>query len=91
MTLCSYLTNEMIDKIILKAYLQSMKLRHDADLPTPEMLFEQENNWVRNEMQEPFSQLNPLMTNGFTNHYHLGESTLILGASGVILKFYYIF
>ena len=51
MTLCSYLTNEMIDKIILKAYLQSLKLLEETDRPTPEMLFEQENNWVRNETE----------------------------------------
>ena len=36
-------------------------------------------------------QLNPFMKNGFAHHYHLGESTVILGASGVILNFFYFF
>ena len=29
--------------------------------------------------------INPYMTNRFSDYYHLGESTFILGASGVIL------
>ena len=35
--------------------------------------------------------INPYLTNGFSHHYHLGESTFILGASGKISKFYSIF
>ena len=31
--------------------------------------------------------MNPLVTNGFSNPYHLDESTFILGASGVIFHF----
>ena len=31
--------------------------------------------------------INPYLTNGFSNHYHLGESNSVLGASGVILNF----
>ena len=32
--------------------------------------------------------INPFLTNGLAHHCHLGESTVILGASGVILNFY---
>ena len=32
---------------------------------------------------------NPLILNGLSHHYHLGESTVIF--RGVIFKFYYIF
>ena len=35
-----------------------------------------------------FGSLNSLMTSGFNHLYHLGESTLFLGASGVFLRFY---
>ena len=28
--------------------------------------------------------INPFLTNGFSHHYHLGESTFTLGAPGVI-------
>ena len=35
--------------------------------------------------------INPLVTNGLSHPYHLDESTFILGASGVILHFYFIF
>ena len=35
--------------------------------------------------------INTLLTNGFTHHYHLGESTKFLGTSGVILNFYSVF
>ena len=38
-----------------------------------------------------FSVFFPYLTNGFFHHYHLGESTFILGASGVIFIFYSIF
>ena len=31
--------------------------------------------------------INPYLTNGFSHHYHLEESTFILGALGVILNF----
>ena len=34
------------------------------------------------------SEFYPFLTNGFDHHYHLDEPTFILGASGVILKFY---
>ena len=30
-------------------------------------------------------KFNPYMANGLAHHYHLGESTFILGASGVVL------
>ena len=33
----------------------------------------------------------PILTNGFSRHYHLCESTFILGESGVILNSYSIF
>ena len=33
-------------------------------------------------------KINPYLTNGFSHHYHLGESTFILGTSGVILIFF---
>ena len=34
----------------------------------------------------PYSltSINPHLTNGFSHHYHLGESTFILGASAVV-------
>ena len=35
--------------------------------------------------------VNPYLKNGFSHHYQLDESTFILGAAGVILKFYSIF
>ena len=35
--------------------------------------------------------LNPYMKNGLAHCYHLGESTVILGNSAVILKFHSIF
>ena len=35
--------------------------------------------------------VNPYLTNGFSHPYQLGESTFILGASGVFFKFYSIF
>ena len=34
-------------------------------------------------------KFNPLLMNGLA-HHHLGESTFILGASGVILNFHFI-
>ena len=34
--------------------------------------------------------LYPYLTNGLSHHNHLGESTFILGALGVILNFYLI-
>ena len=38
-----------------------------------------------------FAGINPLMTNGLSHHYYLDESTLILGESGVIFHFNFIF
>ena len=35
--------------------------------------------------------INPYLTNGFSHHYHLGESTFILGVLGVIFIFIYAF
>ena len=35
--------------------------------------------------------INPYLTNGFSHHYQLGESTVILGASGVIFNCFIIF
>ena len=35
--------------------------------------------------------LNPFVTNGFSNPYHLDESTFVLGALGVIFHLYFIF
>ena len=37
------------------------------------------------------SLLNPYVTSGLAHHYHLAESTVILGASRVILNFHSIF
>ena len=37
------------------------------------------------------SPVNPYLTDGLFRYYHLGETTFILGASGVIFKFYSIF
>ena len=38
-------------------------------------------------------QLNPYITNGLSNHYHLAEATFIFGdiRTGVILDFYSLF
>ena len=38
-----------------------------------------------------FAGIYPLMTNGLSHCYYLDESTLILGESGVIFHFYFIF
>ena len=34
---------------------------------------------------------NPLVTNGLSYRYHLGESIFILGASGIFFNFYFFF
>ena len=36
-------------------------------------------------------RINPIVTNGFSHRNHLGESIFILGGSGVIFHFYFIF
>ena len=35
--------------------------------------------------------ITPYLTNGFSHHYHLGESTSVLRGIGVIFRFYSIF
>ena len=47
----------------------------------------------KNVMNRHFQPLlfNPYLTNGFSHHYQMGESTFILGASRVIFKFNPIF
>ena len=40
--------------------------------------------------RESLPSLNPYLKNGFSHHYLLGESTLILGVLGVIFIFYLI-
>ena len=41
--------------------------------------------------QDDRDSFNPYVTNGLSHPYHLDESTFILGASGVVFHFYFIF
>ena len=46
---------------------------------------------IRQTLGKHACTFNPYLTNGFSHHYHLSESTFNYGASGVIFKFYLVF